>query len=90
MENTEKIIINKAMKNFRVIQAEARKTHDTNVNALFYLGERLSPLQIELFKDAIYSISELNEKLGKDTTDELIREILSEVIIQMFLDNLMR
>lgn len=90
MENKEKIIINKAMKNFRVVQADARKNHDMNINALFYLGERLTPLQINLFKDAIYSVSELNESLGKDATDDLIRDILSDVIVQMFLDTIMK
>lgn len=90
MENTEKIVINKAMKNFRVVKAEARKDYDTNINALFYIGSRLTPLQINLFKDAIYSVSELNDTLGKDVTDDLIREILSDVLVDMFLESVMK
>ena len=89
MVNIEKKVINKAMKDFRKTQTMA-KNEGLEINSIFYLGERLTPLQIDLLKEAIYSVSELNKTIGKDKADELIRGIISEVMVEMFLSELMK
>lgn len=87
--NTEKLIINRAMKDFRRTQAHARN-EGVEINSIFYTGERLTPIQIDLIKEAIYTLSELNEQMGKENADNVIKSILSDVMAEMFLENLMR
>ena len=89
MVNIEKKIINRAMKDFRKTQTMA-KNEGLDINSIFYLGDKLTPFQIELLKEAIYSIAELNKTIGKDEANELIRGIISEVMVEMFLNELMK
>ena len=71
MELIEKQMVNKAMKDFRHTKAFA-KQNNVDLNAIFYTGERLTPLQLKMIKDVIYSLSELNDMLGKNLTDILL------------------
>ena len=85
--NIEKNVINKSMKKFRPIKAEA-KAEGVDLNAILYTGERLTPLQVEITKELIYAFSGLNKKFGKDRSDEIVTKVITDVAVDMLLDAL--
>lgn len=87
--NIEKTIINKAMKDFRPTKAFA-KEHGQEINSIFYLGERLTPLQVELTKELIYAFQGLNKEVGKEKADAITEGVLSQVAMDMFLSSIMK
>lgn len=83
--NKEKKIINLAMKKFRPIKANA-KAEGVDLNAILYTGERLTPLQVEITKELIYAFAELNKECGKDMADELVNRVVTDVAMEMILN----
>lgn len=81
---TEKQIINKAMKDFRETRAFAKK-EGINLNSIFYIGERLTPMQIAIVKDLVYALSDLNADVGKEQADELIKEVFTSILTDVYM-----
>lgn len=81
---TEKQIINKAMKDFRETRAFAKK-EGINLNSIFYIGERLTPMQIAIVKDLVYALSNLNADVGKEQADELIKEVFTSILTDVYM-----
>lgn len=88
-KDVNKTVINRAMKDFRKTKAFA-KDNGVEINSIFYLGERLTPMQVDLVKQLVYALSELNQEVGKENTDKMIEQVVSQIMAEMFLESLMK
>lgn len=83
----ENMVINKSMKKFRSIKADA-KAEGVDLNAVFYTGGRLTPLQIGLTKELIYSFTALNKEFGKENADAVIGKVVTDVAMDLIIQDI--